>query len=87
MPSCPVAASANRRDGFDDAALGRHRFWGYSSKECFREAGPQGPVVGLVVGQGQPAAIKAVERDDRGEREPLVAVEGLSRAEAANWIR
>ena len=32
-------------------------------------------VVGLVVGQGQPAAVQAVERDDRGERQPLVAVD------------
>ena len=39
-------------------------------------------VVGLVVGQGQPSAVKAVERDDRGEREPLVAVD--ERAEAAH---
>jgi hypothetical protein len=28
-----------------------------------------------VVGQGQPSAVKAVERDDGGEREPLVAVD------------
>jgi hypothetical protein len=32
-------------------------------------------VIGLVVGQGQPPAVKAVERDDRGEREPLVSVD------------
>jgi hypothetical protein len=31
--------------------------------------------IGLVVGQGQPAAVKAVERDDRSERKPLVAVD------------
>ena len=28
-------------------------------------------VAGLVVGQGQSAAVEGVERDDRGEREPL----------------
>ena len=27
-------------------------------------------VVGLIVGQGQPAAVESVERDDRGEPEP-----------------
>jgi hypothetical protein len=32
-------------------------------------------VVDLVVGQGQAAAVEAVERDDGGEREPLVAVD------------
>jgi hypothetical protein len=32
-------------------------------------------VVGLVVGQGQAAAVKAAEGDDRGERVPLVAVD------------
>jgi hypothetical protein len=32
-------------------------------------------VVGLVVGQDQTSAVKAAERDDRGEREPLVAVD------------
>src|ERR1700722_7753171 len=32
-------------------------------------------VVGLVVAQGQPSAVKAVERDDCGERESLVAVD------------
>jgi hypothetical protein len=32
-------------------------------------------VIGLVIGQGQPAAVEAVERDDGGQREPLVAVD------------
>jgi hypothetical protein len=32
-------------------------------------------VVGLVVGQCQPAAVEAIESDGRGEREPFVAVD------------
>ena len=42
-------------------------------------------VVGLVVGQGEPAAVEAVERDDRGEREPLVTVD--ERAVAGDGVQ
>jgi hypothetical protein len=42
-------------------------------------------VIGLVVGQGQPAAAKAAERDDSGEREPPVAVDECVNRRSA-WV-
>jgi hypothetical protein len=42
-------------------------------------------VIGLVVGQGQPAAAKAAERDDSGEREPPVAVDEWVNRRSA-WV-
>jgi hypothetical protein len=48
-------------------------------ESSFRDADDE--VVGFVVGQCQPAAVEAVERDGRGEREPLVA------AGEGQWLR